>query len=136
MIFFAACLAVFMVSVEATIVATAIPTIVGDLGGLRLFSWVFGIYLLTQAVTIPIYGRLADLFGRRRLFVVAITLFLIGSILSGFAHNMVMLIVYRGLQGLGAGGVMPLSITIVGDIYTGHERGKVQGYLSSLWGVF
>ena len=135
MIFFAACLAVFMVSVEATIVATAIPTIVGDLGGLRLFSWVFGIYLLTQAVTILIYGRLADLYGRKKLIVISISLFLIGSVLSGFAHNMVMLIVYRGLQGLGAGGVMPLAITIVGDIYTGHERAKVQGYLSSVWGI-
>lgn len=124
-----------MVSVEATIVATAIPTIVGDLGGLRLFSWVFGIYFLTQAVTIPIYGRLADLYGRKKLIVVSIGLFLIGSILSGFAHNMVMLIVYRGLQGLGAGGVMPLAITIVGDIYTGHARAKVQGYLSSVWGI-
>ena len=135
MIFFAACLAVFMVSVEATIVATAIPTIVGDLGGLRLFSWVFGIYFLTQAVTIPIYGRLSDLYGRKKLIVVSIGLFLIGSILSGFAHNMVMLIVYRGLQGLGAGGVMPLAITIVGDIYTGQARAKVQGHLSSIWGI-
>jgi EmrB/QacA subfamily drug resistance transporter len=135
MIFFAACLAVFMVSVEATIVATAIPTIVGDLGGLRLFSWVFGIYFLTQAVTIPIYGRLADLYGRKKLIVVSISLFLIGSILSGFAHDMVMLIVYRGLQGLGAGGVMPLAITIVGDIYTGLARARVQGYLSSVWGI-
>lgn len=135
MIFFAACLAVFMVSVEATIVATAIPTIVGDLGGLRLFSWVFGIYLLTQAVTIPIYGRLSDLYGRKKLIVVAISLFLIGSILSGTARNMVMLIVFRGLQGLGAGGVFPLASTIVGDIYQGHERAKAQGYLSSVWGI-
>lgn len=135
MIFFAACLAVFMVSVEATIVATAIPTIVGDLGGLRLFSWVFGIYFLTQAVTIPIYGRMADLYGRKKLIVISISLFLIGSILSGFAHDMIMLIIYRGLQGLGAGGVMPLAITIVGDIYTGHARARVQGYLSSVWGI-
>src|SRR5471030_1111428 len=104
MIFFAACLAVFMVSVEATIVATAIPTIVGDLGGLRLFSWVFGIYFLTQAVTIPLYGRLADIYGRKPLMLAGVSLFLVGSILSGFAHSMVMLIVYRALQGLGAGG--------------------------------
>src|SRR5471030_1398334 len=89
MVFIAACLAVFMVSVEATIVATAIPTIVGDLGGLRLFTWVFGIYFLTQAVGIPIYGRLADIYGRKKLVLVAVTLFIIGSILSGFAHNMV-----------------------------------------------
>jgi EmrB/QacA subfamily drug resistance transporter len=135
MVFIAACLAIFMVSVEATIVATAIPTIVGDLGGLRLFTWVFGIYFLTQAVGIPIYGRLADIYGRKNLLVVAVTLFLLGSILSGFAHNMVMLIVYRGLQGLGGGGVQPLASTIVGDIYTGKERARVQGYLSSVWGI-
>jgi EmrB/QacA subfamily drug resistance transporter len=131
----AACLAVFMVSVEATIVATAMPTIVGDLGGLRVFTWVFGIYFLTQAVGIPIYGRLADIYGRKNLLVVAVTLFLVGSILSGFAHNMVMLIVYRGLQGLGGGGVQPLASTIVGDLYTGKERAQVQGYLSSVWGI-
>ena len=135
MIFIAACLAFFMVSVEGTIVATAIPTIVGDLGGLRLFSWVFGIYFLTQAVTIPIYGRLADIYGRKPLMIVGVALFLIGSILSGFAHSMVMLIVYRGLQGLGAGGVMPLALTIVGDLYSGKERATVQGYLSSVWGI-
>src|ERR1700727_3142831 len=105
MVFLAACLAIFMVSVEATIVAPAIPTIVGDLGGLRLFSWVFGIYFLTQAVGIPIYGRLADIYGRKYVLVAAVTLFLAGSILSGFAHNMVMLIAYRGLQGLGGGGI-------------------------------
>jgi EmrB/QacA subfamily drug resistance transporter len=134
-VFVAACLAVFMVSVEATIVATAIPTIVGDLGGLRLFTWVFGIYFLTQAVGIPIYGRLADIYGRKNLLVIAVTLFLIGSILSGFAHNMVTLIVYRGLQGLGGGGVQPLASTIVGDLYTGQERARVQGYLSSVWGI-
>lgn len=124
-----------MVSVEATIVATAIPTIVGDLGGLRLFTWVFGIYSLTQAVGIPIYGRLADIYGRKNLLVIAVTLFLTGSILSGFAHNMEMLIVYRGLQGLGGGGVQPLASTIVGDLYTGGERARVQGYLSSVWGI-
>ena len=135
MVFLAACLAIFMVSVEATIVATAIPTIVGDLGGLRLFTWVFGIYFLTQAVTIPIYGRLADLYGRKNLLVVAVVLFLAGSILSGFAHNMLMLIVYRGLQGLGAGGVQPMAATIVGDLYTGKERARVQGILSSTWGI-
>jgi EmrB/QacA subfamily drug resistance transporter len=135
LVFFAACLAIFMASVEATIVATAIPTIVADLGGLRLFSWVFGIYFLTQAVTIPIYGRLADVYGRKRLMIVAVALFLGGSILSGFAHDMVWLIVFRGLQGLGAGGVQPLAATIVGDLYSGAERARVQGYLSSTWGI-
>ena len=132
-VFLAMMLAIFMVSVEATIVATAMPTIVADLGGLRYFSWVFGAYLLTQAVTIPIYGRLADYFGRKALMVVAIVVFLAGSILSGFAHNMLALILFRALQGIGAGGVQPVALTIVGDMYLGRERARVQGYLSTMW---
>jgi EmrB/QacA subfamily drug resistance transporter len=132
-VFIAMMLAIFMVSIEATIVATAMPTIVGDLGGLRYFSWVFGAYLLTQAVTIPIYGRLADFFGRKALLISAIVVFLIGSTLSGLAHDMLALILFRGLQGIGAGGVQPVAITIVGDMYVGRERARVQGILSSMW---
>jgi EmrB/QacA subfamily drug resistance transporter len=132
-VFVAMMLAIFMVSVEATIVATAMPTIVADLGGLRYFSWVFGAYLLTQAVTIPIYGRLADYFGRKPLIMVAIVIFLIGSVLSGFTHDMLTLILCRALQGIGAGGVQPVALTIVGDMYFGHARARVQGYLSTMW---
>jgi len=110
-VFSAMMLAIFIVAVEATIVATALPTIVADLGGLRYFSWVFGSYLLTQAVTIPIYGRLADFFGRKALLIVAIVVFLTGSILCGFAHSMLALILFRALQGIGAGGVQPVSTT-------------------------
>ena len=132
-VFIAMLLAIFMVSVEGTIVATAMPTIVADLGGLRYFSWVFGAYLLTQAVTIPIYGRLADFFGRKALLIVAIVIFLSGSILSGFAHDMLALILFRALQGIGAGGVQPVAITVVGDMYSGRERARVQGFLSSTW---
>jgi EmrB/QacA subfamily drug resistance transporter len=132
-IFCAMILSTFMVSVEATIVATAMPTIVADLGGLRFFTWVFGAYLLTQAVTIPIYGRLADFFGRKPLLIVGIVIFLTGSILCGFAHTMLALILFRALQGIGAGGVQPIAITIVGDMYHGHERARVQGFLSSTW---
>jgi EmrB/QacA subfamily drug resistance transporter len=135
LVFLAACLAIFMASVEATIVATAIPTIVADLGGLRLFSWVFGIYFLTQCVTIPIYGRLADLYGRKKLIIIAVAVFLLGSILCAFARDMVWLIVFRGLQGLGAGGVQPLASTIVGDLFSGKDRARVQGYLSTTWGI-
>jgi EmrB/QacA subfamily drug resistance transporter len=134
-IFTAMVLAIFMASVEATIVATAMPTIVADLGGLRLFSWVFGAYFLTQAIGVPIYGRLADQFGRKPMLIAAIAIFLGGSILSGFAHDMVALIAFRALQGIGAGGVLPMAQTIVGDLYPGTERAKVQGFLSSIWGV-
>ena len=132
-VFTAMMLAIFMVAVEATIVATALPTIVADLGGLRYFSWVFGAYLLTQAVTIPIYGRLADFFGRKALLIVAIVVFLIGSILCGFAHSMFALILFRAIQGIGGGGVQPVSTTIVGDLYQGRDRARVQGYLSTAW---
>lgn len=128
-------MAMFMSAVEATIVATAMPSIVGDLGGFHLLSWVFSIYLLTQAVSIPIYGKLADMFGRRLAFNAGVVLFLTGSILAGFAGDMQFLIVCRALQGLGAGALMPVASTIVGDIYPGAERGRVQGWLSSVWGV-
>ncbi|MGH6673513.1 MAG: MDR family MFS transporter [Xanthobacteraceae bacterium] len=127
--------AIFMAAVEGTIVATAMPTIVGELGGFRLFSWVFAAYLLTQAVTIPIYGRLADLYGRKGVFFVGAGVFLIGSTLSGFAPSMVMLVAFRALQGLGAGAILPIATTIVGDIYTPAERARIQGYLSSVWGI-
>jgi EmrB/QacA subfamily drug resistance transporter len=132
----AACLmATFMAAVESSIVATAIPTLVGDLGGFNLFSWVFTIYLLTQAVSIPVYGRLADLYGRRRVFFVGTGLFLVGSTLCGLAWSMVALIGFRALQGFGAGGIMPITSTILGDIYTPTERGRVQGMVSSVFGV-
>jgi EmrB/QacA subfamily drug resistance transporter len=132
----AACLmATFMAAVESTIVATAIPTIVADLGGFNLFSWVFAIYLLTQAVSIPIYGRLADVYGRKKVFYVGAGLFLLGSTLCGFAPNMVILILFRALQGFGAGGVQPIATTILGDVYSPTERAHVQGLVSSVFGV-
>ena len=132
----AACLmATFMAAVESTIVATAMPTIVADLGGFSLFSWVFAVYLLTQAVSIPVYGRLADIYGRKRVFYVGAGLFLVGSTLCGFSQNMVSLILFRALQGFGAGGVQPIAATILGDIYTPTERAHVQGLVSSVFGV-
>src|SRR6516162_6670255 len=102
-------MATFMAAVETTIVATAMPTIVAELGDFRLFSWVFSAYLLTQAVAIPIYGRLADIYGRKRVFFAGAGLFLFGSTLCGFAHNMLSLVLFRALQGLGAGGVQPVA---------------------------
>jgi EmrB/QacA subfamily drug resistance transporter len=132
----AACLmATFMAAVESTIVATAMPTIVAELGGFNLFSWVFAIYLLTQAVSIPIYGRLADIYGRKVVFYAGAGLFLIGSTLCGFAPSMYWLIGFRALQGIGAGGVQPIALTICGDIYSPSERAKVQGLISSVFGV-
>jgi EmrB/QacA subfamily drug resistance transporter len=128
-------LSMALAALDATIVATAIPQIVANLGGFSQFPWLFSIYLLTQAVTVPIYGRLSDLFGRKPVLFVGIGIFLGGSILCGAAWNMVSLIVFRGIQGLGAGAIIPMTTTIVGDIYTMEERGKIQGYISSVWGM-
>jgi EmrB/QacA subfamily drug resistance transporter len=127
-------MATFMTAVETTIVATAMPTIVADLGDFHLFSWVFAAYLLAQAVSIPIYGRLTDLYGRRRVFFVGASIFLVGSTLCGFAQGMVSLIAFRTLQGIGAGAVQPVAYTIVGDIYSPAERARKQGYLSAVYG--
>ncbi|HTW52490.1 MAG TPA: MDR family MFS transporter [Stellaceae bacterium] len=131
----AALIATFMPAVESTIVATAMPTIVGDLGGFDLFSWVFAAYLLAMAVTIPIYGRLADIYGRKRLFFAGTGIFMVGTALCGLAHSMPMLIVFRAIQGFGGGAVQPISMTILGDIYTPAERARIQGYSSSVFGI-
>jgi EmrB/QacA subfamily drug resistance transporter len=132
----AACLmATFMAAVESSIVATAMPTIVADLGGFNLFSWVFAVYLLTQAVSIPVYGRLADIYGRKTVFYFGAGLFLVGSTLCGLSRNMLMLILFRALQGFGAGGVQPIATTILGDIYSPTERAHIQGIVSSVFGV-
>ena len=128
-------MAIFMAAIDLSIVATAMPTIVADLGGFHLFSWTFAAYLLAQAVTIPIYGRLADLYGRKRVFFAGASLFLLGSTLCGLAWGMVPLILFRGLQGAGAGAVQPIATTIVGDIYGPAERARIQGYISGVWGV-
>lgn len=128
-------LATGLVAIDSTIIATAVPTIVKDIGGFSEFPWLFSIYLLAQAVTTPIYGKVSDLFGRKPIMLLGIGFFLVGSIMCGFATNMVMLIVFRAVQGLGAGAVFPMSITIVGDIYTVEERSRVQGYLASVWGI-
>jgi len=128
-------MAIFMAAIDISIVATAMPTIVAELGGFHLFSWTFAAYLLAQAVTIPIYGRLADLYGRKRVFFAGASLFLIGSTLCGLAWGMAPLILFRGLQGAGAGAIQPIATTIVGDIYGPAERARIQGYISGVWGV-
>jgi EmrB/QacA subfamily drug resistance transporter len=124
-----------LVAIDSTIIATAVPSIVANLGGFAQFPWLFSVYLLAQAVSIPIYGKLADLFGRKPVMLVGIGLFLLGSVLCGAAWSMPALIAFRALQGLGAGAVQPMSLTIAGDLYSTAERGKVQGYLGAVWGA-
>ena len=127
--------AMFLGAVEGTVVTTAVPTIIRDLKGFELISWVFSLYLLTSAVSTPIYGKLADLYGRKNILSIGIIIFLIGSCLCGLSQNMYQLIVFRTLQGLGAGSIFTITYTIVGDIFTLEERAKVQGWLSTVWGI-
>ena len=127
--------AILLVAIDVSVVSTATPKIIDDLNGLHLLSWVFAIYTLTTAVTTPIYGKLADLFGRKKIFIIGVILFVIGSMLSGAAQSMHQLIWFRALQGIGAGAVMPVTFTIIGDIYPGEQRAKMQGIFSSVWGV-
>ncbi len=125
----------FMIALEATIVSTAMPQIVGQLGGLQLYSWVFSAFLLTQTATTVVFGKLADLIGRKTVITIGIGIFLVGSALCGFAWSMPSLIVFRLVQGVGAGAVLPVAMTIVGDLYTAHERAKIQGWLASVWAI-
>lgn len=124
-----------LAAMDITIVSTAIPQIVGDLGGFSLFSWVFSIYLLAQTVSIPIYGKLADVFGRKPILIAGTTIFLVGSLASAAAWNMVALIAFRGLQGLGAGSIMATVNTLAGDLYSVRERASIEGWFSSIWGM-
>ena len=125
----------FMSAAEVTVISTAMPTIVSRLGGFDLFTWAFGIYLLGQAITTPIYGRLADLFGRRATYLGSTGLFLLGSLLCGCAWSMPSLIVFRAIQGLGGGGLVPLATTIIGDVCAPADRPRVLGYVSGMWGI-
>jgi len=122
-------------ALDSTVVATAAPTIVGNLGGISLFSWVFSIYLLASTVTVPLYGKLADLYGRKPILLFGCATFLVGSVLCGVAGSMEELIVFRGVQGLGAGAIQPITMTIIGDSFSIEQRAKLQGLFSSVWGV-
>ena len=124
-----------LVALDSTIIATAVPSIVQDVGGFTQFPWLFSIYLLTAAVSVPLYGKLADVIGRKPLLFFGIAVFLLGSILCGLAWSMPALIAFRAVQGIGAGAIQPISMTVVGDLYSVAERARVQGYLASVWGA-
>ena len=124
-----------LVAIDSTILATAVPSVVADLGGFSQFPWLFSLYLLAQAVSVPIYGKLADQMGRKPMMLFGVSLFVVGSILCGLAWSLPVLIVFRAVQGLGAGAIIPMSQTILGDLYSVAERARVTGYLASVWGA-
>jgi EmrB/QacA subfamily drug resistance transporter len=128
-------LVIFLFAIDATIVSTSMPTIVAKLGGLELYSWVFSIYMLTSALTTPIFGKLADLFNRRTLMLVGIALFVTGSTLCGAAQSMEMMILFRAIQGLGGGAIYALAFIIVGVLFPPDQRARMQGIISSIWGI-
>ncbi|GAB7389940.1 hypothetical protein LGFR6_05630 [Lactococcus garvieae] len=128
-------IATFMTSVEVTIVTTAMPTIISQLKGLELQSWVFAIYLLISAIATPIYGKLADNLGRKNIFIFGLVSFVIGSILCGIAPNMLFLIIFRAIQGIGAGAVMPLTFTIIADLFDFEERAKIMALNNTAWAI-
>ena len=127
-------LSIALAALDVTIVGTAMPSIVGKLGGITLYSWVFSAYLLTSTTTIPIYGKLADLYGRKPLLLFGLLFFVSGSAACGMAQTMVQLIIFRAIQGLGAGAVLPIAMTITGDIFGLEGRAKLQGLFSGAWG--
>lgn len=124
-----------LIAIDATIIATAVPAIVRDVGGFSQFPWLFSIFLLAQAVSVPIYGKLADTLGRKPIMLTGIAVFVLGSLLCGVAWSMPVLIAARAVQGLGAGAIAPMAMTMVGDLYSVEERARVQGYLGSVWGI-
>lgn len=128
-------LGLFLAAMEMTVVSTAMPTAVGDLGGIHLYAWVFAAYMLASTVTLPIHGKLADLYGRKPVMMAGIALFLCGSFLCGHARGMDTLILFRALQGLGAGAIQPVAMTIVGDLFDVHRRARIQGVLGAVWGL-
>ncbi|MDQ0059809.1 MDR family MFS transporter [Paenibacillus harenae] len=127
--------ATFLAAIEGTIVSTAMPSITSELEGIRQYSWIISIYLLATVITTPVYGKLSDLYGRKRIFIVGALIFLAGSMLSGVAQTMNQLIWFRALQGLGAGALTTIPYTIIGDLYPYEKRAKVQGWMSSVWGI-
>ncbi len=134
-ILLAVMVATAVVAIDATVISTAVPSIVGDIGGFTQFAWLFSVYLLAQSVTVPVYAKLADTIGRKRIVLFGLSVFLLGSILCAFAWDMPSLIAFRAVQGIGAGAILPITVTIVGDIYTIEERARTQGYIASVWAI-
>lgn len=128
-------LGLLLSSLDQTIVSTAMPHVIAELNGFSLYSWVFTIYMLTSTTAVPIFGKLADLFGRRLVYLIGMGLFLIGSALCGLSHDMTQLIVFRAIQGIGAGALMPIAMTIIGDIFPPDRRGKMQGIFGAVFGL-
>ncbi len=135
LVFAGVMLGMFLAALDQTIVATALPTIVGDLGGANHLSWVVTAYMLASTATTPLWGKLGDMFGRKTIFQICILIFLLGSALCGQAHSMIELITFRGLQGVGGGGLMVLSMAIIGDVVPPRDRGKYQGVIGAVFGV-
>ena len=135
-VFLAILLATALAAIEGTIVATAIPSITADLNGVELISWIYSAYLLTSAIAAILFGKLADLFGRKKMIIIGITLFAVGSLLCGISQSMVMLIICRAIQGVGAGSILPITLTMVSELFeTEKARARGQSYISMVWGV-
>src|SRR5438132_8812583 len=127
--------ATFLVALDTSVIATAMPTVIGQIGGIQLYAWVFSAYLLTSTVMVPIYGKLSDLFGRKPIFLVGVVLFLVGSAASGASQSMHELIAFRAFQGLGAAALMPIALAVIGDLFTPRERGRWQGLTGAVFGL-
>ena len=124
-----------LVAIDSTVIATAVQSIVAGIGGFAQFPWLFSVYMLASAVTVPLYAKLADTIGRKPIMLFGIGAFLLGSVLAAVAWNMPSLIAFRAIQGIGAGAVLPMAVTMVGDMYTLEERARVQGYMASVWAI-
>jgi multidrug resistance protein len=134
-VLFAVLLGLFLSALDQNVVVTALPRIVTDLHGSGLYTWVVTSYLLSSTITVPIYGKLSDIYGRKPWLLIGVSIFLIGSILCGLSQNMTELIMFRGLQGIGAGALFPISLAVIGDLFTARERGRYQGLFGAVFGL-